>query len=348
MGDKLPHYIIGEVQTKAGRVPRVSTRLNFRDKLGSYRVRWSIGRENYAVTPGIYAVGNPSKDSPVLVTANYKLSFDVLRQELKNLNAWIMVLDTQGINVWCAAGKGTFGTEEIVNRIKLVGLNDIVDHRKIILPQLAAPGVSAHEIQKQSGFQVIFGPVRAADIESFIRSNFKATQSMRRVTFTFMDRLHLVPVELVGGLKYLFLAVFVFLFLSGFSIEGYSIGHVASQGVRAAINIILAYLCGTILGPLLLPWLPGKSFSMKGAFIGLIATAFSCVTNSIGNSAAEIIAWLLIMPAVSSFILMNFTGASTYTSLSGVQKEMAIAVPLQIVVVVLGILLWIVGRFLGV
>jgi len=66
-------------------------------------------RMSYAISPGLYAVGNPTKESDVFVSANYKLSFDVLRRELKGFNAWILVLDTKGINVWCAAGKGTFG-----------------------------------------------------------------------------------------------------------------------------------------------------------------------------------------------------------------------------------------------
>ena len=67
-------------------------------------VRWSIGRNNYKIEPGIYALGSPDKNSEVLVTANYKLSFDTLRKNLTGLNVWILVLDTKGINVWCAAG----------------------------------------------------------------------------------------------------------------------------------------------------------------------------------------------------------------------------------------------------
>lgn len=67
----------------------------------------------YTIDPGLYALGNPDESSPVLVTANYKLTFDRLRQSLPKLDAWVLVLDTKGINVWCAAGKGTFGTGEV-------------------------------------------------------------------------------------------------------------------------------------------------------------------------------------------------------------------------------------------
>ena len=67
----------------------------------------------YRVDPGLYSLGNPDSSSPVFVSANYRLSFNALRGSLKNSNCWILVLDTKGINVWCAAGKGTFGTEEL-------------------------------------------------------------------------------------------------------------------------------------------------------------------------------------------------------------------------------------------
>lgn len=137
---------------------------------------------NYKVEPGLYSVGNPDKSSPVLVTANYEMSFDSLRKELKGLDAWILVLDTKGINVWCAAGKGTFGTTELLNRIAIVQLDKVVSHRTLILPQLGAPGVSEHEVLKNSGFKVQYGPVRAKDIKEYIHSGLKATAEMRTLS----------------------------------------------------------------------------------------------------------------------------------------------------------------------
>jgi len=122
-------YIIGQVQTKAEPIPKVSSDLRFEDKLGSFKVRWGINRDSYAVEPGLYALGSPTPDSHVLVTANYKLTFDIIRNSLKGRDVWILVLDTKGVNVWCAAGKGTFGTEELVNRIAITKLSEIVNHR---------------------------------------------------------------------------------------------------------------------------------------------------------------------------------------------------------------------------
>ena len=194
-GSKIDNSFITELlDTKIGQIPKVSTTLNRNDKLGTLKARTGINRNNYKVESGIYAVGNPDENSRVLVTANYKLSFDTLRKELEGFDLWILVIDTKGINVWCAAGKGTFGTEELLNRIKSTALENLVSHRKLIIPQLGAPGVSSYKIKELSGFSVIYGPIRANDLPVFINNGLKATEEMRRVTFSFKERLVLLPV----------------------------------------------------------------------------------------------------------------------------------------------------------
>ena len=93
-------FVVGTVQTAIGEVPKVSSVLKWTDRWGSIKARWNIGRMNFKIDPGLYALGNPGNESPVLVTANYKMSFDRLRQALPNQNVWILVLDTNGVNVW--------------------------------------------------------------------------------------------------------------------------------------------------------------------------------------------------------------------------------------------------------
>ncbi len=338
--------VTGWIETPAGKVPQVSARLNRSDRLGGFKVRWTIGREGYMVPAGLYAVGVPTRDSMVLVTANYKLSFDALRRELAGIDAWILVLDTKGINVWCAAGKGTFGTGELVNRVKAAGLGDVVSHRRLIVPQLGATGVSAGEVKKLSGFSVAYGPVRAADIPAFLAAGMRATPEMRRVRFSFKDRLVLVPAELASVKTYLVLTIAAFFILSGLTRSGYSPDAVLQVGMRSMINLLLACAAGTALGPLLLPWLPGRSFSMKGFFAGLAACVVCFASGLAGEGGVEMAGWMLLIAALSSFLTMNFTGASTYTSLSGVKKEMRTALPLQLAGAVGGMGLWIAARFL--
>ena len=113
-GRDLPPSVTGTVETPAGSVPRVTSLFRRGDRLGIWKVRWGIGRMHYTVPPGLYALGDPGPGSEVLVTANYRMTFDLLRRAAGDLDAWILVLDTGGINVWCAAGKGTFGTGELI------------------------------------------------------------------------------------------------------------------------------------------------------------------------------------------------------------------------------------------
>lgn len=343
--DKKQRYITSWLKTDAGKVPIVSNELDIHDNWDTFLVRLSFNRSDYKVDPGIYAVGNPTPDSVVLVSANYKLSFDTLRKNIKGLDAWILVLDTKGINVWCAAGKGTFGTAELVNRISLVQLDKIVNHKKLIVPQLGATGIAAHEVKKLSGFSVIYGPVRVSDISAFMNAGMKATPEMRLVRFAFYDRLVLTPVEIIIGGKYLIYLIAVFFLLSGINSNGYSTNLALVVGLRAARNLVLGLVAGAFLGPLLLPWLPGRSFSFKGFFTGIILILLLSFRDFAGNDLLEVIAWMLIIPAISSFLTMNFTGSSTYTSLSGVRKEMRRAVPLQISASALGIILWLTDRF---
>ena len=338
-------YITGWINTGVGDIPQVATHLTNKDKWEHFKIRIAIGRTKYKVDPGIYAVGTPSPGSPVLVSANYKLSFDALRKELKGLDAWIVVLDTKGINVWCAAGKGTFGTEELVGRIEAVELKKIVNHKKLIVPQLGAPGISAHKVKKLSGFTVIYGPVRARDIPEFLNANMKAAAEMRKVSFTLPDRLVLIPMELVQGFRHFVLISAAFFFLSGLSGNGYSLELAGAVGSRAALNILLIYLGASALGFLLLPWLPGRSFYFKGLIVGIILFAISFATHLSGSGILEPLAWLLLISALSSFIVMNITGSSHYTSFSGVKKEMHFALPMQIGAAVPGSLLWILSRF---
>ena len=342
-------WITGTLDTPVGVVPQVGIQLRLTDHLGTWRVRWGIGRMQYRVDPGLYAVGQPTSDSPVLVSANYKMSFDKLRSQLAGVDAWVLVLDTQGVNVWCSAGKGTFGTDEIVGRVKANRLDEIVSHRTLVIPQLGAPGVAAHQVKNRCGFRVVYGPVRAADLPAFLANGMKATPGMREVTFPLLDRVALVPVELVRWAKYVALVVIALLLLAGLGPDGYSWQRVAGTGLFSGGLLLATYVASNVLGPALLPWLPGRALSLKGACVG-IALIFGllgmCWLNPgvLGNWPT-VLGWGLLIPAVASFITMSFVCSTPFPSLSGVRWEMRIAVPMQLLASLVGMVLWIVGRF---
>lgn len=303
-------------------VPTVSTSLSFRDILGAWKVRWGIGRMDYTVEPGLYAVGKPDNDSPVLVTANYKLTFDTVRSNLSGLDCWLLILDTNGINVWCAAGKGTFGTDELVAHIETTRLADVVSHKRLILPQLGAVGVSAREVTKQTGFSVIYGPVRASDIKAFIDADYKATREMRTVEFTFKDRLVLTPMELVPAVQKSLPVLGALFVTNQFAARPFD-----KHDITAYAGAVLA---GTVVTPALLPYIPGKAFAWKGWLVGFGWTAKYLLLTKRFNRGNRLLSTgeMLLLPAVSSYLAMNFTGSSTYTSPSGVNKEMKWALPL--------------------
>jgi acetyl-CoA decarbonylase/synthase complex subunit gamma len=124
-----------------------------------------------------------------------------------------------------------------------------------------------------------------------------------------------------------------------------------NHGLFAVQALLWAILAGAVLTPILLPFLPGRAFSLKGFFLGVVAAVILLtIRGSLLAPPAgllENLAWLFMVPAVSAYLAMNFTGCSTYTSLSGVKKEMRFALPLEIGAGSLGVVLWVGSRFLA-
>ncbi len=304
--------------TSAPEIRPSTGRLTSADRWNHVLARWGYRRGDHRIMPGLCALGRPTASSPVFVTANYTLSFDALRAALDGLNGYILVLDTLGVNVWCAAGKGAFGTDELVRQIEATSLHQVVDHRRLILPQLGAPGVAAHEVKRRTGFAVEYGPVRAADLPAYLEMG-RATPEMRRVRFDLRDRLVLIPVELVHVL-WPALAAGLILYLA--------------LGPVAALATVAAILAGAALFPLLLPWLPTRDFSSKGFVLGGL-TALPFVLAALAGPGdwplriALGLALALALPPVTAYLALNFTGATTFTSKSGVKREMARYIPVM-------------------
>ena len=319
-------------------IRETTSAISLANRWDHFLARWGMNRMGHIVTPGLYRLGNPSPESEVFVSANYTLSFDALRSALAGRDAFILVLDTQGINVWCAAGKGTFGSGELVHRIGVTGLAQVVSHRRLILPQLSAPGVSWPEVLRRSGFLVEYGPVRARDLPEYL-GDHRATPAMRRVEFPLGDRLVLIPVELVMAFKFMFLPAIALGFLLSWFI---------------AAELVLAFIAGTVLFPVLLPWLPTKDLSTKGIILGFIVMIPPAVLGagafgSLGPAVAA--AALLVFPPVTAYLALNFTGSTPFTSRTGVKKEIFRYVPVMAAMAVSGAILAIAAgalRLLGV
>ncbi len=167
---------------------------------------------------GLISAGNPTPESPVLCTCNFKLTVARLYNYLieKHTDAWILVAPTDGINVWCAACGGEFNAGSVITAIKIASLNEYVSHRQIILPQLAAPGVDPKKIKEITGWNCIWGPVQMYDLAEFLKklphSIHHKTEKERSVRFNLKFRMEMAsafafPVLLLVSIP-LFLVLF--------------------------------------------------------------------------------------------------------------------------------------------
>lgn len=315
-----------------------SAKLTLRNYLDHMIARVGILRSSHIVEPGLYRLGNPDENAAVFVTANYTLSFDALRSNLTGIDCYIMVLDTKGVNVWCAAGKGTFSSKELIHRINISGISDIVAHKKLILPQLGAPGIAAHEVKNETGFKVVYGPVRAEDIPEYLGSG-NATNEMRKVKFTLKDRLTLIPIE-------------VFFALLPISII--SVGLYFLSGILPATAFFASAMSGVTFVPILLPWIPTPNFVTKGYIFGHLVTVPFIIILIVQSREAPlwylagwISTYLLVFPVVTAFTAFNLPGITTFTSWSGVRREIKYYAPIMAKIFLPGFALLLVFSIIG-
>ena len=220
------------------------------------------------------------------------------------------------------------------------------DHRELIIPQLAATGVAARLVQKRIGWKVLFGPIRAVDIPSFLQANKRADASMREVTFSLQERFILIPVELFLLGKSLVLLSILAFFLSGIGPTLFSFQAGWHYGLYLLSSTGLGVLSGAVLTPLLLPWLPFRQFWLKGiiAALPVLALIFPLLTSLPGVGQLALALWTI---TISSYLAMNFTGSTPFTSPSGVEKEMRLGLPLQALTACTALTLWVVRAFIS-
>jgi hypothetical protein len=147
----------------------------------------------------------------VLVTGNYELTVRRLVRELDGkVDCWLVVANSRGINVWCAAEGGHFSAEDVISALKTSKVEEVVDHHALILPQLCANGVDGWKIRRKTGWGIHWGPVRASDIPAYLAAGRKKNQSMRHVQLPLKDRLEMsTAIDIFYGL---ILAVVSFIF----------------------------------------------------------------------------------------------------------------------------------------
>jgi hypothetical protein len=278
------------------------------------------------VIPGLYAVGEPNTDSPVLVTGNYDLTVRRLVQAVDGrLEAWILVVDSSGINVWCGAGGGFLTAERVCGALRMSALEDIVHHRILILPQLCANGVDGWRIRQDTGWEVRWGPVRAIDIPEYIAADGVKTEAMRSVRFPLRDRLEMMAATL--GFYSLIILVPVAIFWRGM-FWPVSIGMLGISTFYAIVH----------------PWLPGRDGLAKSLPLALISlvgmAAYSVILDPVPTPR-------MFNRALGIVALSVFTGAELQGMSPLMRGEQANWGWEAVIGGVLGLIYWLVPFALG-
>ncbi len=202
--------------------------------LVAYLFRWF----GHAAPTGLYWSGFPDRNSPVLVTCNFSLTIKRLLKAVEDLDLWVLVANSEGINVWCAAAGKTFTHQRVIDAVKISGLADKVEHRELILPQLSAPGMDRKAIKEETGFHARFGPVEAADIPAYLEEGKKKTEQMCRTRF---DSRHRADMFLSMNFPvYLVIAVVVVIFFREYLFGFTALFWGAAAILYAGINLIPA------------------------------------------------------------------------------------------------------------
>ncbi|MEJ2560898.1 MAG: hypothetical protein P8186_32695 [Anaerolineae bacterium] len=278
------------------------------------------------IRPGLYAVGHPDADSPVLVTGNFELTVRRLVGAIDGrMDTWVLVADSAGINVWCAAGGGYFTAEKVIAAVKSSHLEQVVNHHALILPQLCANGVDGWRIRKETGWGVHWGPVQAQDIPAFVAAKRKKTDAMRWVRFPPKDRLEMVTVTL--GFYGLLILVPVLIFWR-------------SLFAPVAISLVaLSYFYAIVH-----PWLPGRDGLFKSIPLTLIALAGLFVYTALWHPlpALRLFNWGVGLTGLSVFTAAELQGMSPL--MRGEQANWGFEI---IIGAALGLIYWLLPLTLG-
>ncbi|MFN3166433.1 MAG: HgcAB-like fusion protein [Phycisphaeraceae bacterium] len=254
---------------------------------------WSLfGRMfPYSTKPGLRRVGNPGRDSLVLVTCNYELTVRMVIETLKRdgLDAWLLVAPTGGVNVWCAGGAGEFTEDQVISVMKTSGIEEFVDRKKLILPQLAANGVNIWSLRKRTKWNVQFGPADIKDLAAYLERGKPLTQREHRmVKFDLKNRL-------VMGTNLGFnvaLLLIVPVLIASYWVSGLWWKTLPLLFVLSVLSSVLVF------------WLPGKVGVQKGLALGVLAAAIftTLAVFGFGTSPWTVMGWNVWILLVAAFV----------------------------------------------
>jgi acetyl-CoA decarbonylase/synthase complex subunit gamma len=122
------------------------------------------------VTQGIYEIGAPDENSPVLVTTNFSLTYFIVSGEIEGsrIPSWLLIMDTEGLSVMTAWAAGKFSGDVVGMFVKKCGIADKVAHKKIIIPGYAA-SISGEMEEELPDWEIVIGPRDASLVPKFLK-----------------------------------------------------------------------------------------------------------------------------------------------------------------------------------
>jgi ubiquinone/menaquinone biosynthesis C-methylase UbiE len=275
----------------------------FRDWAESFLLWLSSHFLKVPFPPGLYRTGNPGPDSPLLATCNYTLTVNMVRKYLKGIDAWLLVNDTRGVNVWCSAGEGNFSAREVAVTLAASQAERLVNRREVILPKLSLNGVRLREVKERSGFAARIGPVYAQDIPAYLADGNKVSPEMDRIRFNLWRRLWFgVPFALFMAL---IAGVVVLL----------SAGHVRH-------DLPLWFGVTSLLIAITYTWLPTRWHLVKGLILGgAMALAAGFYQSGSGADLLSILRSSLLLVSLGLFVTADFSGGTPVSNRTLVERE---------------------------
>jgi ubiquinone/menaquinone biosynthesis C-methylase UbiE len=294
-------------------------------QLRIYRCLFTGQIDHVPIEPGIYQSGHPNENSPIIVTANYEYTYIKVMRSLKGVDAWVLCVDSNGINVWCAARGNDFGNSQLIEAIEATGIHKITMKKKLILPQLSAGGVAIPQLPKDSEkfpFKIVYGPVWSKDIPKYLEEKpTRKPDSMKLAKFSLSHRIRAGITHTTFLLRKIFLLPLIFLVLLIVGVN-LLIGLEWFNLLFWIGGIFVWIIIANILIALLLPITNfSRKFINKGIFFGVLNVIVLGGISWILHESLLFILWNLgFYFWIAFFSTMSFSGYTMSTSPREIQE----------------------------
>ena len=283
--------------------------------------------DHVAIEPGIYQSGSPTRQSPIIVTTNYEYTYFKVMNDLKGIDAWVLCVDSNGINVWCAARGGNFGNTQLIEAVRATGIQHLVDHRLLILPQLAAGGIAIPQLPQTFLFKIRYGPIWSKYLKSYLKTMpSRKPEDMRVAKFNFKKRLEAGVTHATFLLRKFVLIPAILLTLALvilFIINLFFLQPIYLQLLETVGWIFLSILITNMVIALIFPLVDfTRSFIKKGFYLGAVSSLVSMVLFWVFFQSLMLsIANLIYSFWIGYFSTMSFSGYTMASSPREIKAE---------------------------